>query len=180
MVAIATANTETAAAWYGEEGDHWTEHAERYEATGRYFAPIFDAAASIAETDHVVDIGCGTGKTRRDAAPPAPPSATNGWRRGRVSAFSLMLRVDHDVDVLRDLGRLQFDLAGFPVPRQLDALLTMTTIEHLHYGSDYPFTPDFVAAIAVEQLDAAGDPPGALVDRLRANTERLFPRVAGR
>ena len=66
----------------------------------------------------------------------------------RVSVFSLLLAVDPAVDVLRDLGRLHFDLAGFPLPRQLDALLTLTTLEHLHYGSDYPFTPEFVAAMA--------------------------------
>ena len=40
------------------------------------------------------------------------------------------------------------DLAGFPVPRQLDALLTITTTDHLHYGSDYPFTPEFAVRAA--------------------------------
>jgi 6-methylsalicylate decarboxylase len=95
----------------------------------------------------------------------------------RVAAFSLLLRVDPSVDVLRDLGRLHFDLAGFPIPRQLDALLTLTTIEHLHYGSDYPFTPEFVAAMAGERLDDAGDPRGFLIDSLRMNTERLFPEL---
>ena len=29
-----------------------------------------------------------------------------------------------------------------------------------------------------ERLDTAGDPPGSLTDALRANTERLFPRLA--
>lgn len=95
----------------------------------------------------------------------------------RVSAFSLLLTVDPAVDVLRDLGRLHFDLAGFPIPRQLDALLTLTTLEHLHYGSDYPFTPEFVAAMAGERLAEAGDPPGSLLDTLHANTERLFPAL---
>jgi 6-methylsalicylate decarboxylase len=95
----------------------------------------------------------------------------------RVSAFSLLLQVDPAVDVLRDLGRLHFDLAGFPIPRQLDALLTLTTLEHLHYGSDYPFTPEFVAAIAAEGLDAAGEPSGSLLAALRLNTERLFPEL---
>ena len=33
-VAEALANVEMAAAWDGEEGDDWTEHAERYEAAG--------------------------------------------------------------------------------------------------------------------------------------------------
>ena len=96
----------------------------------------------------------------------------------RVAAFALMLDVDPSVDVLRDLGNLHFDLAGTPIPRQLDALLALTTLEHLHYGSDFPFTPDFVVEMAGERLDAAGDPPGSLTDALRANTERLFPRLA--
>jgi predicted TIM-barrel fold metal-dependent hydrolase len=95
----------------------------------------------------------------------------------RVNAFSSLLRVDPSVDVLRDLGRLHFDLAGFPIPRQLDALLTITTLEHLHYGSDYPFTPEFVARMAAEHLDAAGEPGGFRLDGLRPNTERLFPEL---
>ena len=65
-----------------------------------------------------------------------------------------------------------------PIPRQLDALLALTTLEHLHYGSDFPFTPDFVVEMAAERLDGAGDPPGSLTEALRANTERLFPRLA--
>jgi 6-methylsalicylate decarboxylase len=96
----------------------------------------------------------------------------------RVAAFSLMLDVDPSVDVLRDLGNLHFDLAGTPITRQLNALLALTTLEHLHYGSDFPFTPDFVVEMAGKRLDGAGDPPGSLTDVLRANTERLFPRLA--
>ncbi len=92
----------------------------------------------------------------------------------RVSAFSLLLGVDPAVDVLRDLGRLHFDLAGHAVPRQLDALLTMTTLDHLHYGSDFPFTPEPVAAAAAERLDGTA---ATLAASLRANTERLFPAL---
>ena len=65
-----------------------------------------------------------------------------------------------------DLGRLHFDLAGFAVPRQLEALLTMTTLDHLHYGSDFPFTPEAVVAAAAERLDGVD----SLVDALRSNT----------
>ena len=86
--------------------------------------------------------------------------------------------MDPTVDVLRDLGSLHFDLAGTPISRQLNALLALTTLDYLHYGSDFPFTPDFVAEIAAEQLHTAGDPPGSLTEMLRANTERLFPRLA--
>ena len=87
----------------------------------------------------------------------------------RVSAFARLLAPD--VDVLRDLARLHFDLAGFSVPRQLDALLTLTTFDHLHYGSDFPFTPEFIVAAAAERIDAVD----ALSGALRANTARLFP-----
>jgi predicted TIM-barrel fold metal-dependent hydrolase len=86
----------------------------------------------------------------------------------RISAFARLLAPD--VDVLRDLGRLHFDLAGFAVPRQLDALLTLTTLDHLHYGSDFPFTPEPVVAAAAERID--GVP--SLVDALRSNTAGLF------
>jgi predicted TIM-barrel fold metal-dependent hydrolase len=98
----------------------------------------------------------------------------------RVSAFSLVLDTDPAADVLRDLAGLEFDLAGMPLPRQLDALLALTTIEHLHYGSDFPFTPDFVAEAAAARLDEVevGDPPTSLAAALRANTERLFSRFA--
>jgi predicted TIM-barrel fold metal-dependent hydrolase len=93
----------------------------------------------------------------------------------RVSVFSLLLDVDPVVDVLRDLGRLHFDLAGFPLPRQLDALLTLTSLDHLHYGSDYPFTPEFAVAMSADRLAEVGQDPGSLLDALRTNTSRLFP-----
>ncbi len=89
----------------------------------------------------------------------------------RINAFSHVLGdVDPATVVERDLAGLHYDLAGFPVPRQLDALLALTTIEHLHYGSDYPFTPEAVVAALAGQLDDRGD----LVDGLAANTRRLF------
>jgi len=94
----------------------------------------------------------------------------------RVAAFSRVLAdVDPAVDVLRDLSRLHYDLAGFPVPRQLDALLALTTIEHLHYGSDYPFTPEMAIEMVAAQLDEAGPQPGSLPATLSDNTRRLFP-----
>lgn len=98
----------------------------------------------------------------------------------RVGIFSRLLEVDASVDVLRDLARLHYDLAGFPVPRQLDALLSVTTLEHLHYGSDYPFTPEFAVAMAAERLEAAGVTQGSLAEALRTNTRRLFPALPRR
>lgn len=94
----------------------------------------------------------------------------------RVGVFSMILGVPDGVDVLGDLGRLHFDLAGYPLPRQLASLLTLTTMDHLHYGSDYPFTPEFAAAASRQRL-AEVDDPVALFETLRQNTERLFPHV---
>jgi predicted TIM-barrel fold metal-dependent hydrolase len=85
----------------------------------------------------------------------------------RVQAFATVLAPA--VDVLADLGRLHFDMAGYGGPRQLNALLALTTLEHLHYGSDFPFTPEATAAAAAESIDQVE----ALVT-LRANTARLF------
>jgi 6-methylsalicylate decarboxylase len=86
----------------------------------------------------------------------------------RVRAFAHVLAPG--MDVLGELGRLHFDLAGFAAPRQLDALLTLTTFDHLHYGSDFPFTPEPMVAEAAEQMDCME----SLVETLRANTVRLF------
>jgi len=84
----------------------------------------------------------------------------------RIQAFASLLAPD--VDVLGDLGRLHYDLAGYAVPRQLDALLTLAPRDHLHYGSDYPFTPEPVVSAAAQRIDFHAE--------LGANTERLFSR----
>ena len=62
------ANIEQAAAWDGEEGDRWTEHEERYDATVRRHGLRLRDAARISADDHVLDIGCGCGELTRVAA----------------------------------------------------------------------------------------------------------------
>ena len=62
------ANVEQAAAWDGEEGDRWTEHEERYDATVRRHGLRLRDAARISADDHVLDIGCGCGELTRVAA----------------------------------------------------------------------------------------------------------------
>jgi 6-methylsalicylate decarboxylase len=95
----------------------------------------------------------------------------------RIARFvPLVVEAGTQVDVLSELGRLHYDLAGTPLPRQLDALLAITSIEHLHYGSDYPFTPDVAVEGLAGALAQVGDPHGALLDTLAANTQRLLTR----
>ena len=90
-VAIAPANVEMAAAWDGEEGDDWTEHAERYEASGRHLRPRLGLGALVTSTSRVLDIGCGTGRATLDAA----RAATEGLAVG-VDLSSRMLAYARD------------------------------------------------------------------------------------
>ena len=48
------------------------------------------------------------------------------------------------VDVDANLACLYYDLAGAPTDDVLDALLTITTADHLLYGSDYPYVAEQV------------------------------------
>jgi 6-methylsalicylate decarboxylase len=87
----------------------------------------------------------------------------------RLQAFAGLLAPG--IDVRHDLGRLHYDLAGYAARCQLDALLSLTTLDHLHYGSDVPFTPEAVAAASAERLGEVK----SLMETLSANTARLFP-----
>jgi len=61
-------NAEQLKAWDGGEGDYWAANANQYDAAVTpYHRPLLDLAA-IAPDDAVLDIGCGTGQTTRDAA----------------------------------------------------------------------------------------------------------------
>ncbi len=48
------------------------------------------------------------------------------------------------VDVDANLSRLYYDLAGAPTDEVIDALLTITTPDHILYGSDYPYVAEQV------------------------------------
>jgi SAM-dependent methyltransferase len=61
-------NTDQLQAWDGDDGSYWAARAERFnEGVARYHAQ-FLAATQIGATEHVLDIGCGSGQTTRGAA----------------------------------------------------------------------------------------------------------------
>jgi SAM-dependent methyltransferase len=76
--AVADTNLGQAAAWDGEEGDEWTEHADRYDAASRSYDPHLIAGARLSGTDRVLDVGCGTGISARDAARVAVAGTVTG------------------------------------------------------------------------------------------------------
>jgi SAM-dependent methyltransferase len=66
--APACANATQAAEWDGPAGAHRTRHAAVFDAETRPHNERFRAAAGVAPADRVLDVGCGTGQTTRDAA----------------------------------------------------------------------------------------------------------------
>lgn len=71
-------NADQLHAWDGDEGAFWTANADRFDRAVAAYQGEFLAAADIAETDHVLDIGCGTGQTTRDAARAASSGSALG------------------------------------------------------------------------------------------------------
>jgi Predicted metal-dependent hydrolase of the TIM-barrel fold len=79
------------------------------------------------------------------------------------------------VDVDANVSRLYFDLAGAATDDAVRSLLTITSADHLLYGSDYPYVaaPALVSAkeFLARRLPAMGlDPQAVLAD----NARRLF------
>lgn len=82
---VAAANVEMARIW-DDEADEWIANADRYDATDRFINARFEAEVAIGRRDRVLDVGCGTGKSSRDAA----RRARQGWVLG-VDLSSKML-----------------------------------------------------------------------------------------
>lgn len=76
------------------------------------------------------------------------------------------------------MKRLHFDLAGVPVPHLLSALTQVADPSRVHYGSDYPFTPEAACHALAERIEKT-----PLLDDARRqgiwrdNALSLFPRL---
>jgi SAM-dependent methyltransferase len=77
-ISIDPSNAGQLQAWDGTEGDYWAANAARFERSlAGYDDPLF-AAAAVRPGHHVLDVGCGTGSTTREAARRAHPGTATG------------------------------------------------------------------------------------------------------
>jgi SAM-dependent methyltransferase len=136
-----SSNDEQRRAWDGDTGDFWTDHATRFdEAVAAYQGPLLDAAA-IAPAHAVLDVGCGSGRTTRDAA------------RRAASALGV------------DLSARQLDLA-----RRLAAEEGLANIAFEQRDvQEHAFAPgSFDVVLSRHGVMFFGDPPTAFAHLARA------------
>jgi predicted TIM-barrel fold metal-dependent hydrolase len=100
----------------------------------------------------------------------------------RVAGLSPALGLPEKLDVARfyeTLRGLYYDLAGFPLPRQLLPLLEIANPKHIMYGSDWPYTPEPLVTALTRQLDVSPLLANGLrEDFMRNNALALFPKFA--
>ena len=82
------------------------------------------------------------------------------------------------IDIDGNLSRLYYDLAGGPSAQAIKMLLTVTTPDHLMFGTDYPFVPtpilEKVAAKVKNEIIQDGELGQFAEDIIRNNALKLF------
>lgn len=97
-------NVEQLRAWDGNQGDLWTARAERFdEGVAGYQRKLLDAA-EIDRASKVLDIGCGSGQTARDAARRAADGSVLG-----VDLSSRMIELARELAAREELSNVAFE-----------------------------------------------------------------------
>jgi len=81
-------------------------------------------------------------------------------RAGAMFQMLASMKIMNAVDIAAGLKNLYFDLAGDPMPEQMDMLLKTSDVENLLYGSDYPYVPAQVWLKKKAALDTELDKRG--------------------
>ena len=103
-------------AWDGDEGTFWSARADRFNEGVRAYQPLLLAAARLSTTSDVLDIGCGTGQTARDAARLAQSGSVTA-----VDLSSSMLALARELAAREGLTNITFrqaDAQVYPFPAE--------------------------------------------------------------
>jgi SAM-dependent methyltransferase len=124
-VRVAPTNAEQLAAWDGDEGEYWAANADHYDrAVAGYHHRLLDAA-EIDDGDRVLDLGCGTGQTTRDAARATPSGHALG-----VDLSARMLDVARERALAEGVDNARFEQADAQVhpfdPGSHDVVISRT------------------------------------------------------
>ena len=105
-------NAEQAAHWDGPGGAHRTRYAAVFDAEDRPHNERFRAATGVTARDRVLDIGCGTGQSTRDAA----RAATAGSALG-IDLSAQMVEHARTISREEGLANVSFEQADAQVHR---------------------------------------------------------------
>jgi ubiquinone/menaquinone biosynthesis C-methylase UbiE len=100
------ANAGQARAWDGGEGAYWAQNSDRFDRAVAAYRERFLTAAGIGRTERVLDIGCGTGQTTRDAARAAADGSALG-----VDLSGPMIALARRLAAGQGLANAQFEQA---------------------------------------------------------------------
>jgi len=164
------ANAEQARAWDGDEGAYWAGNAGQFDRAVAAYHERFLAAAVIGCADRVLDIGCGTGQTTRDAA----RAAADGVALG-VDLSGQMIALARRLAAGQGIANARFEQADaqiHPFPAaSFDVAISRT-------GTMFFADPAAAFANIARALR-----PGGLAGLARTRTQRVDPgadRRAGR
>lgn len=96
-LSVDPANVEQLRSWDGDTGAYWAEHARRYDDGVAAYHDGFLTAAALEEAGAVLDIGCGSGQTTRDAARRVSGAALGVDLSSRMIALARRLAEDEGV-----------------------------------------------------------------------------------
>ena len=116
-------NADQIALWNGAAGDRRADHPRRSDRQVRLLNERLRAVAAIGPDEHVLDVGCGTGESTRDAA----RAATAGSALG-VDLSKRMLEQARRLSIEEGLSNVSFELADAQVhpfgPEQFDIAIS--------------------------------------------------------
>lgn len=101
----------------------------------------------------------------------------------RMSGFAMQFRNNMKtpvpLDFKADMRHVYFDVAGFPVNKQLHDLLLDVSVNNLLYGSDMPYTPNIACIAQTGALEkVSGMSRNEKDNMFTFNAVRLVPRLS--